>query len=152
MTEWGRLKDEWLSDWMNEWVNEWLNEEVSGLVGEWMSDWTSDWSFYTLSASKAIFRSITYIPNLFSPVMMITWWIKLGGNLLQAWVMVSVPAYCACVCACVCAGCREWGVTCIDLSVLLARQTQPPPWSRSGTCALSSRGRSHQLGEAIVGD
>ena len=36
--------------------------------------------FYALSASKAIFRARTYNCNLFSPVMMITWWIKLGGN------------------------------------------------------------------------
>ena len=36
-----------------------------------------------LSASKAIFRARTYnciIVQLFSSVMMITWWMKLGGN------------------------------------------------------------------------
>ena len=41
--------------------------------------------FYNLSASKAIFRARTYIGlqsyTLFSPVMMITWWMKLAGNL-----------------------------------------------------------------------
>ena len=39
-----------------------------------------EWGFYALSASKAIFRARTYNCNLFSPVMMITWWMKLGGN------------------------------------------------------------------------
>ena len=42
------------------------------------------WRFYALSDSfKAIFRARTCIQsyNLFSPVMMITWWMKLGGNL-----------------------------------------------------------------------
>ena len=38
-----------------------------------------EWSFYAQSASEAIFRARAY--NLFSPVMMITWWMKLGGNL-----------------------------------------------------------------------
>ena len=40
-----------------------------------------EWRFYALLASKAIFRARTYSCNLFSPVMMITWWMKLGGNL-----------------------------------------------------------------------
>ena len=39
-----------------------------------------EWGFYALSASKAIFRARTYNCNLFSPVIMITWWMKLGGN------------------------------------------------------------------------
>ena len=42
--------------------------------------WLVEWGFYALSASKAIFRARTYNCNLFSPVMMITWWMKLGGN------------------------------------------------------------------------
>ena len=39
-----------------------------------------EWGVYALSASKAIFRARTYNCNLFSPVMMITWIMKLGGN------------------------------------------------------------------------
>ena len=39
-----------------------------------------EWGFFTLSASKAIFRVRTYSHNLFNPVMII-WWIKLGRNL-----------------------------------------------------------------------
>ena len=39
-----------------------------------------EWGFYALSASKAIFRARSYSHNLFSPVMIITWWMKLGGN------------------------------------------------------------------------
>ena len=39
--------------------------------------WLVEWGFYALSA---IFRARTYNCNLFSPVMMITWWMKLGGN------------------------------------------------------------------------
>ena len=42
--------------------------------------WLVEWGFYALSASKAIFRARTYNCNLFSPVMMITWWMKQGGN------------------------------------------------------------------------
>ena len=43
------------------------------------TSWLSG-GFYALSASKAIFRARTYNCNLFSPVMMIAWWMKLGGN------------------------------------------------------------------------
>ena len=38
-----------------------------------------EWRFYALSASKVILRARTYSHKLFSPVM-ITWWMKLGGN------------------------------------------------------------------------
>ena len=37
--------------------------------------------FYALSASEAIFRARTKSRNLFSPVLITTWWRKLGGNL-----------------------------------------------------------------------
>ena len=40
-----------------------------------------EWRFYALSASEAIFRVRTYSHNLFSPVVMMTSWRKLGGNL-----------------------------------------------------------------------
>ena len=51
----------------------------TGVVYVQVLSWV-EWGFYALSASKAIFRARTYNCNLFSPVMMITWWMKLGGN------------------------------------------------------------------------
>ena len=47
----------------------------------WESEWVNEWRLYTLSASEAIFRARTNSHNLFSPAMMITWWMKQRGNL-----------------------------------------------------------------------
>ena len=46
----------------------------------WVMSFEFEWEVYALSASEAIFRARTYdCINLFSSVM-ITWWMKLGGN------------------------------------------------------------------------
>ena len=47
---------------------------------DWLIGWVSEWRVYAPSSSKVIFRAKTYSHNLISPVMMITWWMKLGGN------------------------------------------------------------------------
>ena len=69
---WGYLKDRVYQD--NPDTIERLKETIRREIG------LVEWGFYALSASKAIFRARTYNCNLFRPVMMITWWMKLGGN------------------------------------------------------------------------
>ena len=90
---WGSLMKYWHHQWHVGFLDEilkssvacgvpwWNTEIISGMWGSLMKYILSfDWGFYVQLASEAIFRARVYSHNLFSPVMMITWWVKLGGN------------------------------------------------------------------------
>ena len=55
-----------------------------------------EWRFY----AKASFRARAYSHNLFSPVMIITWWMKLGGNLPPGHdaLLFSISGMVSCIC------------------------------------------------------